>query len=499
MRRRSTPIDRRRGCDEETAIDGPDIDLIEATRHGDQDAFAELFARHYAVALRHAVVLTNDETLAADLVSESYSKMLSLLQRGLGPSTNFKSYLMTTVKNVHIDHLRKHQREILTEDYGDVPASAIALPDGADSWAESSAIAEAFRSLPEQWRQTLWHTEVLGESLDDAARQLGSNANAVGVLRFRAREGLRQAYLAAHLDVAVDSICRDFGPTLTQYVRGKAAPGRAARFEAHLAECGHCQRAVAVAADINGDLGAVLGPALIATAGLEAARRTVTAGLFAHPGPIAGVAAGLAGVAGLAFLFVPADAPDARPPAQGPPLGMPTFVEGATISPRPPRTTPTPAPEPAASGQGPIAADTAAPVPPQPTTPTTALPQTPSPTVEPPLRLGEPRASTVRSGETAVGLVRIEAGPGDRSLRLRVTLENAKDVTVLNDDGTWTCTRESAVPGSLALSCAYQAQDPPDPVALSLSVTIADPDGDFGGLLLLTDGTSTESRRFSAS
>lgn len=53
----------------------------------------------------------------------------------------------------------------------------------------------------------LWHAVVLGESNDQVTQRMGTNANAIGVLSFRAREGLRQAYLTEHLRDANDPEC----------------------------------------------------------------------------------------------------------------------------------------------------------------------------------------------------------------------------------------------------------------------------------------------------
>ena len=56
-------------------------------------------------------------------------------------------------------------------------------------------IARAFASLPERWQAVLWHTEIEGARPADVAPLLGLTANGVAALAYRAREGLRQAYL----------------------------------------------------------------------------------------------------------------------------------------------------------------------------------------------------------------------------------------------------------------------------------------------------------------
>ena len=45
----------------------------------------------------------------------------------------------------------------------------------------------------------LWHTEVEGQKPADIAPLLGMSANSVSALAYRAREGLRQAFLTQHV------------------------------------------------------------------------------------------------------------------------------------------------------------------------------------------------------------------------------------------------------------------------------------------------------------
>jgi DNA-directed RNA polymerase specialized sigma24 family protein len=69
-------------------------------------------------------------------------------------------------------------------------------------------IARAFRSLPERWQAVLWHTDIEASGPAEIAWLLGLSANSVAALAYRAREGLRQAYLQMHLSEVVRQECR---------------------------------------------------------------------------------------------------------------------------------------------------------------------------------------------------------------------------------------------------------------------------------------------------
>src|SRR5947208_7673851 len=91
-------------------VDGPgDAELISAVRGGDVDAYGELFARHVDSARRLARQLAGPAD-ADDLVSDAFTKVLLVLQRGGGPDLAFRAYLLTAVRRLHVDRLRSGSR-----------------------------------------------------------------------------------------------------------------------------------------------------------------------------------------------------------------------------------------------------------------------------------------------------------------------------------------------------------------------------------------------------
>ena len=80
--------------------------------------------------------------------------------------------------------------------------------DTAVEGFENSAAAAAFASLPERWQLVLWHTEVEGQKPAEVGELLGMSANSVSALAYRAREGLRQAFLNSHIAEIEDADCR---------------------------------------------------------------------------------------------------------------------------------------------------------------------------------------------------------------------------------------------------------------------------------------------------
>lgn len=244
-----------------------DAELIARVRAGDLDAYGELFGRHHQAAERMArqLVPAGD---ADDLAGEAFAKVLDALRNGSGPDLSFRAYLLTTVRRVHVDRLRSGHRVQFTGDIAEYERAPETFEDPTVTGFESSAAAKAFASLPERWQAVLWHTEVEGDKPAAVAPLLGLTHNGVSALAYRAREGLRQAYLQQHLVDATEDRCRWTTGRLGAYVRGGPTKRESARVRAHLDDCSRCTAVYLELVEINSSLPALLAPALLGTAGM---------------------------------------------------------------------------------------------------------------------------------------------------------------------------------------------------------------------------------------
>ncbi|HET7432791.1 MAG TPA: sigma-70 family RNA polymerase sigma factor, partial [Nocardioides sp.] len=270
------------------SVDGPgDAELISAVRGGDVDAYGELFARHVDAARRLARQLAGPAD-ADDLVSDAFTKVLTVLQRGGGPDLAFRAYLLTAVRRLHVDRIRATSRLKPVDDLTPFDPG-LPFQDTAVEGFENAAAARAFASLPERWQMVLWHTEVEGQKPADVAPLLGMSANSVSALAYRAREGLRQAFLSQHATDPDDVDCAWTRDHLGAYVRGGLSRRDAGKVDDHLAECRPCAAVYLELTEVNSGLAALLAPLLLGSAG---------AGYLSSTG--GGAAAGGAASSGLA-------------------------------------------------------------------------------------------------------------------------------------------------------------------------------------------------------
>ncbi|MFI0542908.1 sigma-70 family RNA polymerase sigma factor [Streptomyces sp. WSLK1-3] len=481
-----------------------DADLIERMRSGDDSAYEALYRRHADAVRRYARTCCRDAHTADDLTAEVFARMLQAVRRGHGPEHAVRAYLLTSVRRVAAGWTKSAKREQLVDDFAVFAAQAARTSEVSDDdtldlgadvramhVAEQSMAMQAFRSLPERWQAVLWHTEVEDESPSEVATLFGLDANGTRVLASRAREGLKQAYLQAHVSatLATDEECARFVDRLGAYARGGLRTRAERGLRQHLEECAKCRLAAGQIKEVAGGIPAVVPVAVIGWFGAAGYAKAVgliaggagagaagAAGAAAAAGggssggaaaseglgaPVkAGIAAGVVAVAAAAVALAligdhsPVRKPDAKPPASAPVVGPaapsptpspdrpePPLIPVAVATPTPTRTpTPTPSrPTKPAQPAPPTRTPTSAPTPAPPPEPTPT--PTPTPTPPPPPAVyqwselaydvaGDGSEPEMRIGESSWVWQRYGVSVADRRYSHGVTVHGRSSVTI---------------------------------------------------------------------
>ncbi|MBP2243280.1 RNA polymerase sigma-70 factor (ECF subfamily) [Cytobacillus eiseniae] len=87
-----------------------DWSLIERARTGDQDAFTQLFERHYSFLYKYLLKLTLDEEVSADLAQDTMLKCYTNLSSFKGKG-KFSTWMISISTRLYMDLLRKQKRE----------------------------------------------------------------------------------------------------------------------------------------------------------------------------------------------------------------------------------------------------------------------------------------------------------------------------------------------------------------------------------------------------
>ncbi len=244
-----------------TITAGPvsDQEIIAAVRGGDTDAFDSLYRRHLAAAQYVARANTDNPSDADDIVAEAFASVFQALSSGKGPREFFRAYLLTVVQRTA--HARNRKARLTQSAPDDAMLdTAVVDADPVLREFESSAVATAFKSLPERWQAVLWHVDIEGMKPAAAAPFIGVSPNGVSSLLIRAREGLRQAYLQSHVVLAPDDECSEYSGQLGKYARNALKRTSSEKVSAHLETCSKCTALLFELNHIQGAMRAALFP-----------------------------------------------------------------------------------------------------------------------------------------------------------------------------------------------------------------------------------------------
>lgn len=183
--------------------------LLEATRTGDEDAFAELVGRYRNQITSYIYRMTNDYEEAVDLAQETFVRLYRAADR-YQTTHAFSTYIYRIATNLAISELRKRKRRRLVSLTGllnpgdgreatdfnppdERPLQDVTLVDTE----RREAVKRAISTLPEKYRAPLVLRDVQGKSYDEIAAILCTSEGTVKSRINRARNFLRdkmQAY-----------------------------------------------------------------------------------------------------------------------------------------------------------------------------------------------------------------------------------------------------------------------------------------------------------------
>jgi RNA polymerase sigma factor (sigma-70 family) len=215
-----------------------DTELVQLARSGEDAAFAELWRRHSDAGRRYAGSITRNVD-SEDIVSEAFAKIFSLIKRGKGPTNGFRSYLAAAIRHTSEGFGRTRRETPI--DFLDDLADDRTNDEHELRTLDQSLTIVAFKSLPERWQEALWYSEVEQLSTKESAALFGIKPTAMAMLTFRAREGLREAWIQAHIaKIPEESEHRWVIERLGAYARHKLPAAQQEMVEAHLAQCASC-------------------------------------------------------------------------------------------------------------------------------------------------------------------------------------------------------------------------------------------------------------------
>jgi RNA polymerase sigma-70 factor (ECF subfamily) len=181
-----------------------DHELLEATRSGDEAAFAEIINRYRNPITNFIYRMLNDYEEAVDLAQETFVRVYRAAER-YHAGYAFSTYIYRIASNLAISELRKRKRRRLisltglfqshTEEGENTefqPTDEKPLQDAALADEQiKEIVAKAIATLPENYRAPLILRDVEGKSYEEIARILDANEGTIKSRISRGRNLLR--------------------------------------------------------------------------------------------------------------------------------------------------------------------------------------------------------------------------------------------------------------------------------------------------------------------
>src|SRR3954463_31882 len=157
-----------------------DHSLIEATKRGDESAFAEIVHRYRNPIVNYLYRFLNDYEEAVDLAQETFVRVYFAIDR-YHTGFAFSTYIYRIATNLAISELRKRKRRrilsltgLFQSDHDEAiefqPTDERSLPDETLVEDEKSkVIARAIAALPEKYRIAVILRDIEGRSYEEIA------------------------------------------------------------------------------------------------------------------------------------------------------------------------------------------------------------------------------------------------------------------------------------------------------------------------------------------
>ena len=159
----------------------------------DSGVIGAVYDKYFPEVYRYVYYRLGDQTLAEDLASDVFVRLLEAVQGGRGPQSNLKSWLISTASHAAMDHLRRKYRRPMDAISESLPDLAPAVHVQFDQRERNRFVQQAYAQLTAEQQDVLALRFGQGYSLEETALHMKKNVNAVKALQFRALAALQRS------------------------------------------------------------------------------------------------------------------------------------------------------------------------------------------------------------------------------------------------------------------------------------------------------------------
>jgi RNA polymerase sigma-70 factor, ECF subfamily len=173
---------------------------LKGLRNLDSQSISAIYDQYFPEVYRYVRYRMNDDTVAEDIASDVFVRLLEAVQKGQGPQTSLKGWLIAIASNVVNDHLRRQYRrpiEALSDAMPDVSTNIHAEVDLRE---QNRMVQAAYAQLTTEQQHVLALRFGQGYSIEETAQYMKKKENAIKALQFRALAALQRLVGEVHYE-----------------------------------------------------------------------------------------------------------------------------------------------------------------------------------------------------------------------------------------------------------------------------------------------------------
>lgn len=158
----------------------------------DAQAIGAVYDRYFSDVYKFVMYRVGDSTLAEDIASDVFIRLLEAVNKGSGPESNLKGWLIGTASHIVTDHLRKKYRRPEQDISDSLPDLSPGPVSEVDQREQNRLVRGAYDKLTTEQQDVLALRFGAGCSLEETASRMNKNVNAIKALQFRALAALQR-------------------------------------------------------------------------------------------------------------------------------------------------------------------------------------------------------------------------------------------------------------------------------------------------------------------
>ena len=165
---------------------------LDGLQNLDQQSIGAIYDKYFSEIYRYVLYRIGDPTLAEDIASDVFVRLLEAVQNGHSPQTNLKGWLIGTASHAVTDHFRRKYRRPEEEISESMPDRGPSITAEVDQREQHRIVNDAYAQLTSEQQHVLALRFGQGYSLEETAATMNKNVNAVKALQFRALAALQR-------------------------------------------------------------------------------------------------------------------------------------------------------------------------------------------------------------------------------------------------------------------------------------------------------------------